>query len=325
MTPDEIGYTEYNIIDRYDSGRLGFNSSNESIALRYVVGSFYYRWLNGRGGRVLIFIVNMAIVILVIAMYWQKVRYDTLVNQTVFVALVLLLPTTLFFTLAALRDIYIFVASLYLLGISKETRLQAGTVIPLILLFILSPFVGIAYALAAYLSSDKRAYSKASILMYYLLIIILIVIPTLSDGRISIIPLKTYISVFGKLEISNGVLDFRNDYTALQKISANYILAFMPFLNPANIVGKLDVLFFLQSIFILSIILVTIKRSKFMLEVFTYDKRMRFAFYCIAITYPIFFKERDASSMIRHSMVLLPHLLYISLITRKRYLQSRYG
>lgn len=318
LTPDEIAYVGFSLIDRAEMYGISFNSINEAMGLRYLVASYYFKWIDNVGGRYLIFVANALVLISVLFIFWRDSRQELSVDPVKFFAILFLLPSVLFFSLTALRDIYIYAIAIFMLN--RVGRYSNGfdfliTGVMLIF-FLISPFNALLSSIAFFLCKVRFNTARVLIIVYYVLFFALMLTPYIyRDVKLS--GLMEQILYFGEMKyLSPGVLGnlFSNNATI---IFANLSLVLMPYLLLDNVVGLLDWAFFIQSVFMLALMPFFI-RKVFQVRVFIFaDVRFRYSIFCMLLIYPIFFREKDASTMIRHSMVLFPYFVYIALAAKK--------
>ena len=238
-----------------------------------------------------------------------------------------MLPSVVFFSLAALRDIYVYAIAIFMLN--RVGRAGSGLDFlatgAMIIFLVISPFYAFLSGVAWFLSKMRLNVVLFAIIAYYIFFFILIIGPYLDIGEY--IPyLNNQIIPTDHLRyLQLGVLGGTSSsetYSTATVIFANIALSLMPYILLRNVVGMLDWVFFIQSMFMLTFIPFFIRRLFRVRLFFLNDVRFRFSICCILLMYPLLFKEKDASTMIRHSMVMFPYFFYIALATRKRILRK---
>ena len=327
LTPDEQAYTETVFIDHAKTHGILLNSVDGAIGVRYLVAAYYFNYTNLLGGRCLIFVINIIVLISVLFVFWRDCRHELCVDPVKYFALLFMLPSVVFFSLAALRDIYIYAIAIFMLN--RVGRAGSGLDLlatgAMVIFLLISPFYAFLSGIAWFLSKMRLNVVRFAIIAYYILFLILIIGPYLDIGE--------YISYLNNQNIPAAHLSYlqlgvlggassAETYSNAAVILANISLSLMPYILLRNVVGMLDWVFFIQSMFMLILIPFFIRRLFRVRLFFLNDARFRFSICCMLLFYPLLFKEKDASTIIRHSMVMFPYFLYIVLATRKRILRK---
>lgn len=316
LTPDEKAYTETVFIDRAKTNGILLNSVDGAIGLRYVVAAYYFYYINLLQGRYLIFVINVIVLTSVLFVFWRDCRHELSVDPVKYFAFLFMLPSVVFFSLAALRDIYVYAIAIFMLNRVGRAGggldlLAAGAMVVFLLI---SPLYAFLSGIAWFLSKMRLNVVRFAIIVYYILFFILIIGPYLDIGEQIIHSVHLSYLQLGVL----GGTSSSETYSNAAVILANIALSLMPYILLRNVVGMLDWVFFIQSMFML-ILMPFFIRNLFRVRLFFLnDVRFRFSICCMLLIYPLLFKEKDASTMIRHSMVMFPYFFYIALATRKR-------
>ncbi len=329
MTPDEKIYTDFTLIDYASQSGISLNSADGALGFRYLVASYYFTWLSSIGGRYLIFAANALTLLSALYVLWRQSRKELGVPTVYYFAFLFLLPSVLFFSLAALRDIYTYAAGILLLSRADANPQQRGfdpwIIGALVLCACTAPFRAILFAAALFMSKCRPRYVAAAVLSFYILFLLCMVLPYLHSGVSTFPPIQQWLSFrqfdglpFGVLGEEAGIAC--NNATIML---ANWGLALMPYLLLRNVSSPLDWAFFLQSVAMLGLLPRFVANMFRLRTFFPLDRRFRFSLISLLLIHPLLFKERDASSLLRHSMILLPYFIYIVLSSTKRLYQRR--
>ncbi len=312
LTPDEKAYTNHSLIDRSTTSGISFNSTSEKIGLRYLAAAFYFEKVNRLGGRPLIFFINTSIIIGVFYVFWRGTRIESQRNLNFFFAISLLIPSTIFFSAASLRDIFVYAINIFLIykiG-CKNGAYSAGTLLCFLIYLLISPYFGVVSICIFIAAKYCKNTFRATTLLY------VVTVSIFTFAFFYLIQTTQTISLFdNNISLPDGVLgeNAASQQNSNLKIAlANLSMVLTPYLLPRNIVGMLDWLFFAQSVLMIILFPLFISNVTNGLSRFWVDLRFRYSFLNFIMLYPLFFSELNSSSLIRHSLAIIPYYLYLS-------------
>lgn len=302
LTPDEKFYT------------LGEDLSNTDISFKFLLTQKIISELYTIH-RFLFPLLNIIIALFLFKHLYEKeyLKQRNLSKKTLL--LIFLLPSTIFFTTAYLRDIYIFFLGLSLIFSSTNDVSRMRIILLFLLFAVLRYEAGLIIFLAYVFNSlltykNKILFRVRKVFIPLIFLFSWIILMFFLQNDVVWKELSTFLAEYEESTSGYGILqlDIKKENVILGSV-VNWIAFYAPFFFK-DITSLFDHFLLVESLVVFYLLLRFLWKFDFVR--YRNDHRYRISFFVIIATFFIAIPESIPETIFRHRMAYLPFLIYLN-------------
>lgn len=292
LTPDEIKFTGDFFITY--QGDVNY----QYIIANYIFSTFFMinKYFN--------VLVNIFLMLICSFFFYRTLQRKGYLNNNFFIFLTLCIPSVLFFSSAYLRDFQVFLISMLLVYFAGEGRIKQFYLLTILSVFFRTE-AAVFFLVAFVFSKYKFNYFKLLPFVFFLLYLLFMYTPLDKLLMIKTLALQDFSVGFGLFQLPFNKLN------AFISSLLNWPLYFTPFLFFQ--IKEMSHVFFLLDSYI-TLFLIVIAVFGYNGKIFEKDRVYRFCVYMLALSFIVAMPESDPLTMVRHKIMYMPFLFYVTIV-----------